>query len=328
MSTKLRLFTCLLLPLFALAFVITSCEDSDDDVDNGFNATNSDFANFTTWEIIDYTVHPVNDAKLGGAHGNNINSGRIIYQNSDAQMNGAEWADGSIFVKETFTWVDGEKTPAAAGAFLGMVKRGGEFNPDHGAWEYFMLDAAGEIQTRGTADLGACQSCHETAAVDYLFPHPSEHIVPAAAEWDVFEDALTWEKVDSQEGPDPFLGQAHGITDDLIRDVYKWQPGALYANGQFPVGTIILKESYQMDDNNEKEYVNDGNGAWTAMVKRGGDFNASNGNWEWFMINPTTQTVARGGDLMNNMCNGCHAEAPNGTPAGADYVFNHPNMGF
>ena len=28
---------------------------------------------------------------------------------------------------------------AATGGLLGMVKRGGDFNPDNGGWEWFML---------------------------------------------------------------------------------------------------------------------------------------------------------------------------------------------
>lgn len=59
------------------------------------------------------------------------------------------------------------------------------------------------------------------------------------------------------------------------------------------------------------------------MVKRGGDYDPTHGDWEYFMINPETEAVDRG---KIQMCIDCHAAAPN--DGGGDYIFNHPNLGF
>ncbi len=327
-----RFLTLLIALLLVISIGIVGCSDDDDDdngIDEGFIAAAEDFEGFEGWELIDYTIYPTALAELGPAHGaSDPTVARMIYQNTTSEVVDGEYARGSVIVKETFMWDEnGEKEPVAAGAFLGMVKRAGEYNAEFDGWEYFMLGADGSIVDRGAADLGECQACHANANTDYIFDHPSEMILEDGGEWEYFEDGTTWELKDSQVGPDPLLGEAHGINDDLIRDVYLWQPGAMYADGQFPIGTTILKEVYQMDGD-DKVYVNDGAGAWTAMVKRGGDFNPGHGSWEWFMINPLTEEVMRGGDLMGDMCNTCHAEAGGDEDEGGDYVFHHPDMGF
>lgn len=85
---------------------------------------------------------------------------------------------------------------------------------------------------------------------------------------------------------------------------------------EFPVGTIIVKES--ISDHPEPGKT----GKLFAMVKRGGDFNASGARgWEWFELAENERGVAiqwrgvgaptgesYGGDPMGS-CNGCHEMA-------------------
>lgn len=88
-------------------------------------------------------------------------------------------------------------------------------------------------------------------------------------------------------------------------------PGSL----TFPVGTMIVKEGSEGDPL-EREFF--------AMVKRGGDYNASGAvGWEWFelrnLATPGTVTIVwrgfgppmgeiYGGDALGG-CNECHASA-------------------
>ncbi len=87
----------------------------------------------------------------------------------------------------------------------------------------------------------------------------------------------------------------------------------------YPTGTIILKEV--VDASSTISEI-------TAMVKRGGTFNAENNGWEWFMLDPVTRRIAgRGATLMDGMCSSCHSQALD--PAnGVDYVFKHLNDPF
>ena len=319
-----------------LSLVIVGCSDDDDKVttptvDEGFQAEASDFADFQTWEQIDYTIYPANENTLGGQHmANDPMVARMRYKNATTNLLDGEYDRGSIIVKETFMWTDGVKEPVEMGAFLAMTKRSGDFNSENGGWEYFDLGADGsDIAGRG-ADLmgGACNQCHTAATgnlgTNFIFDHPSEYAVPEGGEFDVFSNPTSWEMIDSTFGPDPALGPAHG-GGDLHRVTYRWQPGAMYSDGQFPVGTVLMKEMYDLDDNNEKTGV-----VWTGMVKRGGDFNPTYGNWEWFMMNPGTQEVLVRGAVDGNGdplgCNGCHSAAAGS--GGGDFVFNHEGLGF
>jgi len=94
----------------------------------------------------------------------------------------------------------------------------------------------------------------------------------------------------------------------------------------YPVGTTLVKE---VISNNEIVEI-------TAMVKRGGEFNAAGGHWEWFMLDPEngrilldeTNTAARGANLLNGMCSACHTAATGSSNEGTDFVFNHPGDPF
>ncbi len=54
---------------------------------------------------------------------------------------------------------------------------------------------------------------------------------------------------------------------------------------------------------------------FTALVKRGGNFNSNNIGWEWFILNQDGSIETdilgnkfRGANLMGGMCGGCHSQ--------------------
>ncbi len=135
-----------------------------------FVASDSDFAAYTKWTLVDRVSGP--SETLQGAHqSSNPDITRTIYikANADRTDNG-KFPVGTILVKQ-YTDKAGNITGGA-----GMVKRGGEFNKDFGGWEWFNLDLkngkiavnASGAQTRGA--IGACNACHaKTATDDYVF---------------------------------------------------------------------------------------------------------------------------------------------------------------
>lgn len=127
-----------------------------------------------------------------------------------------------------------------------------------------------------------------------------------------FANFRTWEMIGSPlRGPDPagMLGDAHGAMDSaLTRTVYGKPTGITRTTtGEFPVGTILVKE-LRMPDGTVPMV--------TVMAKRGGDFNKDNKSWEWFMTDKDGKIMDRGAGFMNNMCNACHS-----AQASKDYVF-------
>jgi mono/diheme cytochrome c family protein len=284
-----------------------------------FVAQQEDFANYQNWQSTDYTIAP-NDI-LGSAHmGADPDYSRRVYINS-GEIEGDEYLSGTILIKETFTWEDGNQKLAEMGGILAMAKRDGEFNPNAGGWEWFMLAPDLSIAARGGEEMmdGMCNGCHAAATgqggMDYVFPHPVEY---EATEAD-FADYKTWPVTGEASEPHEVLGPAHKGEEGLRR-VYKKQ---LLANPDteaqgYPTGTTVLKETE----------VDGAVTEITAMVKRGGDFNPEHGAWEWFMLDPSTLAIAgRGADLMDGMCNSCH-EAAKEPKYGKDYVFKHPDDPF
>lgn len=153
------------------------------------------------------------------------------------------------------------------------------------------------------------QSCNDDDDDDD--PQPDPEFV---ADDNTFANFMNWPLVASNEGADPALGGAHAGNDSTVtRDVYI-KDGQDPVNGEYPVGTIIVKHSYDVAGN-----VNE----YTAMVKRGNDFNTDGGDWEWFMLMPDGTIMedngnpVRGADLMNGMCVGCHSAAS------TDFVFSN-----
>lgn len=126
-----------------------------------------------------------------------------------------------------------------------------------------------------------------------------------------FKEYTTWRFVRTLLGPDPFLGGSHG-NGTVFRSIYVSPADAKLVNGQFPVGTMFLKQLRTNIDGTPGEITD----ALTVMVKRGGKFNADGNGWEYFMTDTAlTQAMMRGGD--DTMCFGCHSAAKD-----RDFVFS------
>jgi len=156
------------------------------------------------------------------------------------------------------------------------------------------------------------QSCKKDETKTQQSTTPSEFI----ADDNSFKDFMGWSMQGTFNGPDPLLGaMAHANNDStVVRHVY-FKNGQDRVNGKFPVGTIIVKHS-----TNPTGTVNE----FTAMVKRGNNFNSSAGDWEFFMLKSdgtiakdTSGMVMRGANLMDGMCGGCHSGA-----SSKDYIFS------
>jgi hypothetical protein len=121
-----------------------------------------------------------------------------------------------------------------------------------------------------------------------------------------FSNFMSWKLEATNQGPDPALGTAHAGNDATVTRMIYYKNGQNAVNGEFPVGTIIVKHS-----KNPTGTVNE----FTAMVKRGNDFSPNGGDWEWFMLNPDGTIASdpssgmkmRGADLMGGMCLSCHS---------------------
>jgi Fe-S cluster biogenesis protein NfuA len=262
---------------------------------------------------VDHTISDV--PGLAGAHeGGNDAFTRLVYASTTADPVSGEYPEGTVFVKETFRYnpATGAKEFAAMGGLLAMVKRGGDFNPDHGGWEWFMLESdASAIAARG-ADLmdGACNACHSVSDTyggsDYAFAHPSEVVADAAS----FDGYTNWNLLEETDADHPFINPAHQSENgNALRRIYRRQLLANPAAGGYPVGTLIVKE---VEVGGEVVEI-------TAMAKRGGGFDPANGDWEYFMLDPASGSVAMQGAI--GMCIGCHSNATGAQ--GMDHVFAH-----
>lgn len=127
-----------------------------------------------------------------------------------------------------------------------------------------------------------------------------------------FAGLASWTKVTgplSGAGPNPAnIGPAHDSADAAVsRTIYINNGATRGADGQFPVGTILVKAHTKA-------------GAMvggTAMAKRGNSFNPTVKDWEWFVLTAAGTIMTRGGaEVMGGACNGCHTIS-----AAKDYVF-------
>ncbi len=292
-----------------------------------FIAELSDMANYMSWDEVDYSIGNTNEFLAGIHQGNDDTFSRRVFSNPLASNLGAdgEYPNGAILVKEVKTISSGNDEFAADGGLLAMVKRGGDFNTENNGWEWFALSSdMSEILARGANVMeNGCNSCHAAAefqegGADYVFLHPSEKIAEAVD----FSGYQDWAVIDDRTDRNVLLGQAHGVTiDGSIRRVYQKQ---FYANpiSEYPIGTILVKDVIV-----DGEIIET-----TGMVKRGGNFANSGGDWEWFVLESVTGEIAlddsgdarRGALLNNGGCVGCHTGASRTTGEGIDFVFKHP----
>jgi len=138
---------------------------------------------------------------------------------------------------------------------------------------------------------------------------PAEFI----ADDNTFAGFTSWTQTSTKLGKDPSLGEAHAGNDSTtVRKIWI-KDNKNRENGKFPIGTLIVKHSKNASGTVDM---------YTAMVKRGNNFNPNNNDWEWFVITADGKiakdgsNVMRGANLMNGMCGGCHSGAKD-----KDYVF-------
>jgi hypothetical protein len=125
-------------------------------------------------------------------------------------------------------------------------------------------------------------------------PQPSNEYVAKDSDFDNFRTWTVVSKLDKALNDD---GRAHS---NGARTIWIKQADAKRgSNGQYPVGTILVKEV--------KDY------GVVGMVKRGGSFNSGHQGWEWFQLSSGGKIDSRN---ASNLCNGCHAKVKD-----MDYVF-------
>lgn len=133
------------------------------------------------------------------------------------------------------------------------------------------------------------------------------------ADNETFNGIASWTLGDEFFGMDPSLGGAHGGNDSTVtRSVY-FKSDVMPSDGLYPLGAVITKHSHNTGGTLSE---------YTAMVKRGGDFNPSGNDWEYFMLAGDGEITVdsdgmemRGANLMNGMCISCHQKAS------TDYIF-------
>ena len=130
-----------------------------------------------------------------------------------------------------------------------------------------------------------------------------------------FANFRSWTEVTTNQGPSQSLGEAHkGNDETATRTIYIKDNQDRNADGKFPVGTIIVKDTRDANGNTIEV---------TALVKRGNNFNPDNNDWEWFMLNADGTIITdqgsemRGAKLMGGMCGACHSQVKN-----KDFVFS------
>lgn len=162
-----------LLVILLVMGVVSSCDNKEDETPQEpqeYVATDDSFSDFQSWELAAEEQGP--DPALGPAHhGNDSTVTRYIYFKDSQSPSNGTYPLGTIIVKESMNDAMSVHETTA------MVKRGNNFNPSHGDWEWFMLAPDGKIATdedgnpmRG-ADLmgGMCNGCHSAATTDYVF---------------------------------------------------------------------------------------------------------------------------------------------------------------
>jgi Cytochrome P460 len=115
-----------------------------------------------------------------------------------------------------------------------------------------------------------------------------------------------WALLGTATGATDQLEMAHDAKNPLVtRFIFVKDNAKRKSDGQYPVGTIIAKQSRLADGSLV--------GVATAMVKRAKGFSPNAGNWEWFMLEPKTGTIIKNpqGEIQRGkiaMCISCHAD--------------------
>jgi hypothetical protein len=144
-----------------ISYVSQSCTEEVDVTLTEFIADSTTFDGYATWQK--FTETGINTALGSAAHGGQDSTTvrDIYYKDSQSPVNGT-YPVGTVIYKHV-------TSPSGIDAHFAMAKRGNDFNPDNGDWEWFMLDATGSITTRGGLTMVGCNNCHSTATTDYSF---------------------------------------------------------------------------------------------------------------------------------------------------------------
>lgn len=116
-----------------------------------------------------------------------------------------------------------------------------------------------------------------------------------------------WALAGTTTGASDQLDIAHDAKNPAVtRYIFVKDNAKRKSDGQYPVGTIIAKQSRLADGSLV--------GVATAMVKRAKGFSPNAGNWEWFMLEPKTGTIIKNpqGESQRgkiSMCIACHVDA-------------------
>jgi hypothetical protein len=156
------------------------------------------------------------------------------------------------------------------------------------------------------------QSCKKDDDKAEEVTEPTQFI----ADNNTFADFKNWTLRTTIQGADPAVGSLHGGNDSTVtRDVYV-KNDQLPVNGTYPQGTLIVKHSYNSAGTLEE---------YTAMAKRGGNFNSSHNGWEWFVLKSDGSIAEDGGgkamrgeEITSLGCRGCH------TFGDTDFTFTTP----
>lgn len=145
---------------------------------------------------------------------------------------------------------------------------------------------------------------------------PSDEFVATLGSFAGYQN---WTVVRESIGTEPngLLSGAHMEGQSVWRVAYMFPANAQPANGEYPVGTMFIKE-LRTDNNGVPGTVM---GNLTISVKRGGNYDPAANNWDFLMVSAALDsTLVRGGNTTG--CNGCHQIAEQGT-FGTDRVFDY-----
>ena len=115
-----------------------------------------------------------------------------------------------------------------------------------------------------------------------------------------------WALAGTTSGASDQLEMAHDAKNPAVtRYIFVKDNAKRKSDGQYPIGTIIAKQSRLADGSLV--------GVATAMVKRAKGFSPNAGNWEWFVLEPKTGAIIKNpqGKIQRGkiaMCITCHAD--------------------
>lgn len=153
------------------AFTFESCKKDSEDTQQEYIADDNSFKNFSSWTLEATSQGP--DPTLGTAHGGNDSTvvRSIYFKNGQDPVDG-KYPVGTLIAKYS-------KNPnGTVNAVTGLAKRGNNFNPSAGDWEWFVLNTDGTIAEDGDGNPirganifnGACVACHtQASSKDYVF---------------------------------------------------------------------------------------------------------------------------------------------------------------